>query len=198
MNRRQFVALTVLVTLAIAKPGCPQTPEDQTEKDVYANLTRWFTAMFRPLDQLADVLDKERLLRYLTKLGNSLEAMLLDKRRIAVFLMQRPLPRDELAQTAHRLELNVEQASERVTLVAFQLKAQYKKQGETIASALSDGLVQKSWLSDVRAHINSGSEDELEALSERVTASRTALEEANRELANLVEFIRTQAPGDPT
>jgi hypothetical protein len=196
MNRRQFVALTVLLTLAIAKPGCPQPPEDQTEKNVYADLTRWFTAMFLPLDQLADTIDKTRLLKYLTRLGNSFEAMLDDKREIADLLTQRPIPSKEVEEIAGRLDVNVRLASERVTRVAFQLKGQYKGQGERIASALSDTIREKrSWL-HVMASINNGSEDELRAFSGRATASATALEEANRELTKLVEFMRTQAPGD--
>lgn len=190
MRRRRFLASSIFVTAILRSPTRALA---QDERNVYADAVRWFKAMFRPLDELADLIDRNRILSFLTNLGSALEAMLRDKRQIAVLIRSRPVPRDQLRAVAQRLMENVLVSSDRVTQVAFLLKQQYREQGERIASGLSVTLLQrKSWVAGLADRIGSISQDELEGISHEAEASSAALAEATSELARLVAFIRGQ------
>lgn len=187
MNRRNFVALAVCVLSIDAN-----LMNAQEEKNVYADLERWFQALMQPLDQLGNQIDRARLLTYLTRLGQAFEAMITDKQEIASLLREEPISISELKIVVDRLANNVQLTKERITKVAFPLKAQLQDQGDKIASDLKEVLLErKSWVRMLQINLDILDPVLAASYAEAATDSAKALREANTQLAKSIAFIRS-------
>lgn len=156
----------------------------------YVKTIGWFTAMFRPLEDLADVVDRLRLLRYLRGLASVCDAMTTDKAEIANLLAQKPLHRDELSSLLDRLRANVGLTRVRVGLVRSVLREEFSKKGEYVSEELSDNLAsRKSWVLELQSRIPSAPDEQLSSFAERATASKEALKAVTLKLSELVQFL---------
>ena len=191
MNRRDLLAVPALVALTLLHPAYGQPPGlSPQEQDAYEGVIAWFRALYRPLAELGELIDRKRLISYLASLGKTFEGMLDDKREIALLLDEDPIHRDELKAVADRLAANVRLSRQRLTRVSFLLKQQLRDQGRQVAEELSDALLsRKAWLRQLEDRVEFASPQQLKRYRADALGSAAALAYANAELARLVVFL---------
>jgi len=191
MKLRRLALLILVSQFFDASLVQPSRAQPSSEMQVYIEITDWFGRLIESVNQLASLVDKHRLVSYATNLGNSFEAMIKDKREIALLLKQTPVNNSEVEFVASRLELNVKLAKQRLSAVSLQLKLQDEIKGSQLANDLSAVFFErKGWMTELRERIRRGSTAGFVELAEKAEVSAKALDQANTQLTKFITAIR--------
>jgi hypothetical protein len=164
--------------------------QDAAEKNTYAGIATWFTQLLQSVDQIAAYVDKRRLISYTTKLGNSFESMIVDKRDIAEQLKRSQPDREELRRMEQRLKLTIELAKTDLASVSLQFKELDAQKGHELADDLNRVFFErKGWLAQL-----GGASDQLRRLdlARQAEESANALSTANTALAAFLKAMKTK------
>jgi len=191
MKLRRLALLILVSQFFDASLIQPSRAQPSSEMQVYIEITDWFGRLIESVNQLASLVDKHRLVSYATNLGNSFEAMIKNKREIALLLKQTPVNNSEVEFVASRLELNVKLAKQRLSAVSLQLKLQDEIKGSQLANDLNTVLFErKGWMTELRARIGGGSTAGFVELAEKAEVSAKALDQANTQLTKFITAIK--------
>ena len=191
MKLRRLALLILVSQFFDASLIQPSRAQPSSEMQVYIEITDWFGRLIESVNQLASLVDKHRLVSYATNLGNSFEAMIKNKREIALLLKQTPVNNSEVEFVASRLELNVKLAKQRLSAVSLQLKLQDEIKGSQLANDLNTVLFErKGWMTELRPRIGGGSTAGFVELAEKAEVSAKALDQANTQLTKFITAIR--------
>jgi hypothetical protein len=179
MKRRSFLGLSFL---AFGIAPRLMWLGDEVSASPYAKTLQWFTALFRPLEELAAVVDRLRLLTYLRDLERVCDEMVSDKGEIATILSRKPLIREDLPRLLNRLRVDVELTQARVGRVRSVLREEFRSKGDDVSDELADRLRErKSWVQELDASVFGATDEQLSSFAKRVigkvgsgTSRRTA------------------------
>jgi len=185
--RIRFLSTLILVLFALPLQvvGAESVPFATVK--AATQLTKWFSDLLRPFQEIGATAEKQYLIDALTNLNRNLFDVEQDKRYVVIALRRRPLVSGELRRTSVSIVEKIHALRESLKDLGPKLRLAYRAGADESIELLSDALDERKNFADNLGQVTEATADRniLEA-----QAAIQALSQAQRKLADVITALQ--------